>query len=336
MMAEADLYVRLRRSVNEAEWNSFARASTANSVFQTTFFGDRLVELFGWDRLYIEVVDRSANRVVGAVAAFVAKPGSSGSFIRGMANRVRRVRSRVQWHGQPSILPGYDPSSVTRILLDRIEERCEELSLGGVDGSQVVPGVLLPDGWTATEWATFHVDVNRPEEEVWASLGKTARKAVRRAEKQSISVRRIKDLAELEDYYRFAVDVRAETDRQLIGFKDFETMWRHLRGPGIYETFVALVNGRRAAGLSVWGHGDMVTELGAFVPQWSKDAGLNAGDALKWNIIRWACKQEIKTYDLAGFNPDPIDEKERLITRFKAKWGGQRVDFQFVSKTRGA
>jgi hypothetical protein len=330
--AEADLEVRVRRSVNEAEWNSFAKASTGNSLFQTTFFGDRLVELFGWDRLYFEVVDRPTDEVVGTLAAFEGRPGSGGSFVRGIANRVRRVRPRVHWHGQPVVLSGYDSPVVIRALLLRIGELCDELSLGGVDGSALADGVSIPRGWNATDWATYHIDVNRPEEEVWTSLSRTARKAVRRAEKQSISVRRVRDVDELEDHYSFATKVKAEVGQKLIGFRDFETMWRHIRGPGIFETFVAEIDGRAAAGISVWGHGDTITEIGAYVPRRSKEVGLNAGDALKWHIIRWACGQEFKLFDLAGFNPNPIDEKERLIDRFKAKWGGQRVDFKFVSR----
>ena len=332
MSNERNLIVRTSTSVVEDDWNSFVRYSTSNGVFQTTFYGDRLLELFGWERLYIEVADQSSGEVVGSLVVYFVSAESGGSFIRGVLNKVRSVQPRLQWFGQPTILPGENSLLISQMLIERVGEVCSERSLGGVSASETAVGVELPVGWHSSPWATYHVNVDRPEEELWMSLGKTARKAVRKAEKQGISVRRVNDITDLEDYYSWAEDVKAESHQGLLGFRDFETMWRHLRGQGIFETFVGEVDGRRAAGLSIWGHGDTITELGAFVPEWSKDAGLNAGDAVKWNIMQWACGEEIRTFDLAGFNPDPIDDKERLIGRFKAKWGGERVDYGYVSR----
>jgi hypothetical protein len=331
MSSDCDLSIRVSSSVSDVDWNAFALHSTSNGVFQTTFYGDRLIELFGWERLFIEVFDSSSQDVVGSLVIYVVPSESGGSLIRGIVNLVRRVQPRLQWFGQPTILPGRDPLLISRMLIERAGEVCSERSLGGVSASEAAVGVEVPTGWRSTPWGTYHVNVDRSEDELWMSLGKTARKAVRKAEKQSISVRRIADVAELEHYYSFAEDVRAETDKSLLGFTDIETMWRHLRTRGIFETFVAEVDGRYASGLSIWGHGGIITEIGAFVPNWSKDARLNAGDAVKWHIMKWACAREINIYDLAGFNPDPVDEKERLISRFKTKWGGERVDYQYVS-----
>ena len=39
----------------------------------------------------------------------------------------------------------------------------------------------------------------------------------------------------------------------------------------------------------------------------------------------------MRYYDLAGFNPNPISEKERGIEKFKRKWGGKKYDYYGIN-----
>jgi lipid II:glycine glycyltransferase (peptidoglycan interpeptide bridge formation enzyme) len=54
-------------------------------------------------------------------------------------------------------------------------------------------------------------------------------------------------------------------------------------------------------------------------------------DLLKWSIMQWACEQGNVSFDLGGVNPEPVDEKELNIRRFKEKWSGAYSEYLLVS-----
>ena len=49
---------------------------------------------------------------------------------------------------------------------------------------------------------------------------------------------------------------------------------------------------------------------------------LYSQDLIKWKIIEWGIENKMMYYDLAGYNPNPQDQKEAGIKRYKQKWGG--------------
>ena len=81
--------------------------------------------------------------------------------------------------------------------------------------------------------------------------------------------------------------------------------------------FLARKDGRPISGLlfsSVCGH---IIE-GAVVR--SKEDYLNkfySQDLVRWKIIEWGVGNNMKYYNLAGFNPQPISSKEEGIMRYK-------------------
>jgi lipid II:glycine glycyltransferase (peptidoglycan interpeptide bridge formation enzyme) len=173
--------------------------------------------------------------------------------------------------------------------------------------------------------------LDQDEEALWRGLKNSARKAVRKAADDGVTVSRVGSLEELRDYYRFAAKCARRIGKQLFGFRDFETMWRHFRSNAVYETFVAEWKGQPVAGLSVWGFGSSVTELGAFTSEIAATEHLYGGDLIKWEVITWARSRGLKSFDLAGFNPAASDPKEVAIRQFKEKWGGRRLDYLLVS-----
>ena len=53
---------------------------------------------------------------------------------------------------------------------------------------------------------------------------------------------------------------------------------------------------------------------------------LYSQDLMKWKIIEWGIENKQKYFDLTGFNPNPISEKEKGILRYKKKWGGKKYN----------
>ena len=47
-------------------------------------------------------------------------------------------------------------------------------------------------------------------------------------------------------------------------------------------------------------------------------------------LIEWGLENNMKWYNLAGFNPEPVSEKEKGIFRFKKKWGGKQFNYNGI------
>jgi len=59
---------------------------------------------------------------------------------------------------------------------------------------------------------------------------------------------------------------------------------------------------------------------------------LYSQDLIKWKIIEWGVENNMKFYDLAGFNPHPQSKKEEGINRYKEKWGGEKRNYWLIKK----
>ena len=62
------------------------------------------------------------------------------------------------------------------------------------------------------------------------------------------------------------------------------------------------------------------------------DEKLYSQDLIKWEIIRWSKKNNCKYLDLTGASPNPLNEKESGILRYKKKWGGKQIPL-YILKT---
>jgi len=59
---------------------------------------------------------------------------------------------------------------------------------------------------------------------------------------------------------------------------------------------------------------------------------LNANDFMQFNIIQMAIKENIRYIDWGGAQPNSSDNKMKSIDRFKAKWGGELVEYPVYLK----
>lgn len=189
---------------------------------------------------------------------------------------------------------------------------------------------MAPPGWCLRPWATLVVDTASDRDVIEARLKRSARKAIRKAERDGLSVRRIESLRQLQEYYRFAAQCARRYRKRMYGFRDFESMWQDIRPSGVFETFVAEKDGEMLAGLSIWGFASSAGELGSFQSERSYQEKLYGPDLVKWHAICWAHGAGLRRFDLAGVNPSPTSRKEAQIRQFKEKWGGEYIEYLTV------
>ncbi len=317
-----------------ANWDDSIRQGTCAqlTLYHTVAWARRMRGLLGFEPIFV-TTSEGGEPALRLLAFSRWPPG-----IRGLKNSARYLASALRharlgsliWHGEPVVVG------------DAGERHYQSMSEGlGLEARRrwlhVAAGswptkyeTVLPESWRTRRWGTIQIDLRPPLEELLAATKSSARKAVRRAEKDQISVRRVMNLDDLRRYYIFAADCAQRYDKHMHGFEDFESMWVDLRPDGWFETFVAEHDGDMIAGLSIWGHGDSIGELGSFQSERSFSEKLFGPDLIKWTAIRWGHEQGLRMLDLSGVNPAP-EGKEIGIRQFKEKWGGTYHEYTTIS-----
>lgn len=337
----SQLSVEILESVDPTLWNSWVSRAEFGTIFQTTFWADKVSDLLDC-RPYFFVVrhenqplDQPALVLVGfdIRSDFISdKHTPRSTFFRELAYKFLGMRRHFQWFGQPAVVDQAVAVESCKVLLLEMERFCRAKKIHRVGPSELPISNMasIPPHWKTEEWATLIVDLQQGEDALWRNLKKTARKAIRSAQEKGISVRQIGSPDEFPAYFDFASRCAARYGKKLY-FKDLEISWRRLHDSAVFEIFIAENDGEPIVSLGVWGYNGIIAELGSFQSERSFSEKLYGGDLIKWEVLRWGSMHGYRAFDLAGVNPNPLTEKERGIRQFKEKWGGQYQPYMIIS-----
>jgi hypothetical protein len=320
----------------DASWNEKLLSGKTESLYlyHATPWADRLKELLGFRPFYFLI--KQGNEIRLMLLACV-EPLPKISLSDDVKNTIRNLLKRLKgkkslsWSGQPIFFKDNDEGAYA-FLAARIQDLLKNKSLRLSRGEwPISQKSALPKNWVIKEWATLKVDLTQDLQDIYASFKPAARKEVRKAKERGVTVKRLETIEELRVYYEFAEQCAKRYNKHLIGFRDFSTMWNHFRRWGFFETFVAYYSGRMIGGLSVWGDRNCVIEIGSFQSEECFRQKLGSADIIKWEVIQWAKSVRARSFDLAGINPFPQNEKEQGIRRFKEKWSSQEYRFLIVA-----
>ncbi|OGJ16451.1 MAG: hypothetical protein A2632_03240 [Candidatus Pacebacteria bacterium RIFCSPHIGHO2_01_FULL_46_16] len=174
---------------------------------------------------------------------------------------------------------------------------------------------------------TFHIDLTKTEEELFANLQSKTRYNVALAAKKGVTVEENTTKAGLEEH----LAILAETTKRQ-GFyahspEYFRTMWQELHASGMLRIFVARYAGKTLASwlMFVFNH-VLYYPYGA-----SRDLHreVMASNLMLWEMIRFGKLAGCTTFDLWGsLGPDPNPKHPWFgFHRFKKGYGGTLMEF---------
>ncbi len=334
--------VRVERTVDTEEWNRLIVSCPGGSLFQSTYWARFMEEYLGVPGYFMSAFD-GTGQTVGCLLFFNEPPGYRRLFFERPLSDIslpflRWALPTLTWLHGP-LVKSSDPRdrrTVCERMLAEVNEFGSNLGAVGVAPSPApihgVSGnefkeVYTDLGFLQKQWATFLVDLTAEEEVLWGRLDRSARKAIRKTEREGVQVERIGTLEELEQYYVQAVPYWRSRGARVFSFRNYSAMWQALRPGEALEVFVARRGLEMLGGLGVWVYNGVVREFGVVRAREFASENLHPGDLIKWEIMRWGHRMGYRTYDLAGVSPDPSTPKEEGIYRFKKKWGGEQVSY---------
>ena len=181
------------------EWDESVKASTCGSLklYHGVAWSQRMRSLLGYMPLFFTVSEN--GQPILRLVAYLGRPWR----IRGLGNSLRQLlpavrRGRVGsliWYGEPVILSPAHSGHYRRLAL-RLDEEARRRWLRVASGAwPVAHEDVLVNDWGRGRWGTILIDLTQTKEELLAAMKSSSRKALRRAERDGITVRRITTLS---------------------------------------------------------------------------------------------------------------------------------------------
>lgn len=196
---------------------------------------------------------------------------------------------------------------------------------------------FVPNGWThplfpgipttntsfrLQKWGTYIINLQLTKDEIYSKIAKhNGRKNIERSIKRGVVVEELTEDT-LYDFYELKNSMRKSAGEQTTKIESLQRRWKTFSALG-FSGFIAKKENIPIGGLLFTYLNGHIIEIGVARSSEDTSQNLYAQDLIKWKIIEWGIKNNMKYYDLTGFNPEPISKKEEGIARYKKKWGGK-------------
>lgn len=323
------------RTVDPDSWNSWVSDSPGRSIFQTTYWANYLAAYRGALPYYMRVLDGGC--LVGQLLA-VEMPGLGESALtpvrRWVARAVAPLFMGLSWREGPVIRGAHDPAEIARVFLRGVRDLVTDRRLAGVESgflplvgtTEDVLDAFAELGYVGEPRRTVRIEVDRPLEVLWAGLkSDVARTPIRKGERLGLRLVEASTPTDLDRYCDLVEVSRREAGLPPHPRAKFVEMFKQMGGH--VSVFLAEANGQPLSGAGLWHFGGRAYLFTPAQARAARESRIYAGDFLFWQMIRWCHLRGLTTLDLSGIAPDPVDEKEKGIRRFKEKWGGSVVSY---------
>lgn len=317
-----------------ADWDGWLERVANEASFTQTTCWARISEAVNSCLPYALEV-RSAGRRVGAALFGHRLPVSTSliELVRLSWSGMRR--GRLECFGGP-VIDSEDPDGVLTELLAETESLANRLRVTSVlfggpstaswparDGAA---RVFQEFGYQKTAWQTALIDLTVQTEQLLAGFRQGARKGIRRCRELGITVRKCRDADDyLEHFSRPLFATREQLGRGRAEAAA-EKHWWHLDPKKHYHYFVAQDNhGQTLGTLGTYRWNGVATEIMSERTMAARATNMPVQDLLHWEAFITHRELGDRIFDLAGFSPEPSDDKERGIRAFKEKWKGRVV-----------
>lgn len=177
--------------------------------------------------------------------------------------------------------------------------------------------------------STITLDISRDLEQIMADLPQKGRHAIRRAERDGVTVRQVESTdANCEKMYKLLQET-ADGQFGIRNFEYFRTFWQRFEAAGLGQLFFAYFDNQIVAGAYAMVFGAKSTYKDGASVRDRKVYG--ASHLLQWKVIEWAKSKGSKLHDFCGSPPsDEIDNPNHPhhgVGLFKRSFSKNVVDY---------
>lgn len=177
--------------------------------------------------------------------------------------------------------------------------------------------------------STITLDISAPLEDVLLGLPQKGRHALRRAERDGVTVKQVSVTAKNAKAMYELLSETAEGQFGIRSFNYYKTFWQTFEKAGLGQLFLAYFEGNIVAGAYAMVLGTKSTyKDGASI---RKRTAYGASHLLQWNVIEWAKQKGALVHDFCGSPPSNEitnpDHPHYGIGLFKLSFSKHVIDF---------
>jgi len=308
--------IELVETLPEDRWWAFVDSHPQGNIFHTP----AMQAVFGRTKGYNPLL-RAAVADDGRVLALLTAVG-----IQLFGGPLARLTSRAVAYGGvlcadgeegqealAALLRWHNRTAGRRFLFTELRHRSDTTAL---------QPAFVACGYEHDQELNFLIDLNRPVEEIWRGLNRTARKNVRRAERDGLTAQEVTRAEELADFYALLRQVYDAAQVPLADISLFQAAFELLQPRGLARFMLARSPQGVAGARVVLLYKGVIFDWYAGADRRLRNSRPN--DFLVWHTLQWGATHGYHTFDFGGAgHPDvPYGVRD-----FKAKFGGRLVNF---------
>jgi serine/alanine adding enzyme len=308
--------VRIEKNVNESKWRDFLSSQPNANIFHTP-------EMF-----------RVFSRTQGYKPHYWSVLGDNGDIKSLMipveiviSKKLKYLTTRSVVFG--SVLYDQEPDGIHALdyLLNTYMQQEETGSLftelRNIHDIEPIQDICEQNNFHFENHLNYLIDLDRPIDSVFSSIGKRTRKNIRRGlNKDQIKIREVQDENQLEDCLELLRETYRLAKVPLADDSLFISAFQELVPKDMVLFLIAYIDDQPVATSiellfrdTIYGwYSGLNRNYASFVPN----------ELLIWHILKWGVEHGYKLYDFGGAGKP---NEEYGVRDFKAKFGGDLVDF---------
>ena len=330
----------------DVNWNSLVKSVPEGTVYQTTYWAKYLQRYIKAEPVFLIAQDRS-GRILGSLLLYrtrffkkLLKLGPLGDLVSRVINKSMAV---ITWSFGPLV---YDKSNFDEIFRCILINAVKMMSNKGVvflkditipihgdkDCMKKAHSILSDLSFKQKEFVTIFIDLRKDENELWADLKNSARKALKKFNGSEFNILSLGKEG-LDGYRNLLLESRKRSGIELPPIYPSYDMWDELNGDtNILDILSVNKDDRFLGAIGTLNFNNVVFETGPAQSDYSFENKIYVNDILKWHVIKNAKSRGARLYDLCGIFSNPKNEKEKSLNQFKEKWGGEKVCYNLYYK----
>jgi len=334
-----------------ANWDQGLMSSSEAGFCQSTYWGKVMKRIEGAVPIFLEVID-SNDQIMAMLMILQRIPWDRYQMKRNQQIKhllMGKNKGWLEWLDGPIFFAqdGKDRLETVKCLLNWVDDYTKKnklyyvsvLGLSHASAYQLDEGILSmmsKHGYVPSKWATYLVDLNHSEDDLLKNLNRAAIKNIKKREKMGCEIRRLTSFNEIENFfYKPYCAFEEATGRKVMNpIGVTKILWEE-DDHQYYQYYAAITaDGEVIGTLAMYIFNGVATEIASSISPQALEQKIPAQDFLHWHLLLEAKRLGCHTFDLAGVAPQPANAKEEGIRRFKAKWGGEYVEYYQYNKIR--
>ena len=312
----------------DSKWNERLIESGIGSIKQAAII-DKIAVKQGKKPLFLKFLDDN-GKIAGQLFIKIFPYGISRKKSGRILNKfIGKNQELYRWNFGPIIFHKEKTNEILLKLGDFLNEKRGKVL--GTTNPLSDTGLPTLNNSKISKWSTIIIDLKKSKEELYGKIDKHgARKNIERSLRRGVTVEEITDREQLNEYNRLRNQIRRRLGVKEKSIENMVEVQEVRRSFGL-KGFLAKKDGETVGGISFNHFCKHIIEIGIIRTKKDFQEKLYSQDLLKWKIIEWGVENNMNYFNLAGFNPNPINKKEEGIKRYKEKWGGDRRDYWIIS-----